>query len=247
MLVPCSSATGANLYASPPAPRATLAARFAPKHLGQATTVTVGLRIRARDAPLEALRTVELRFPSNLGFATSGLGLAVCNPAQLELEGALACPANSKMGTGTATVGVAFGTDEVEEQVTLSLFAAPSSDGYVHVAILAVGKHPIVARIVMAAVLLPGRLRISVPLVPSLPGAPDVSVLALTATLGGELTYYETSRGRTVAYHPRGIGLPASCPRGGWHVGASLTFLAGGISHASTIVHCPEVRHSGGH
>ncbi len=239
-----STATAASTYPSPPAPRATLAARFAPKHLGQATTVTVGLRIRAQDAPLEALRTVELRFPSNLGFATSGLGLADCDPVRLELEGAVACPANSKMGTGAAVVGVAFGTDEVDEQVTLSLFAAPSSDGYVHVAILAIGKHPIVAHIVMAAVLLPGRLQISVPLVPSLPGAPDVSVVALSATLGGELTYYETSKGRTIAYHPRGIGLPASCPRGGWHVGASLTFLAGGVSHASTVVRCPGARGS---
>jgi hypothetical protein len=233
-------------FSSRVAPLATIAASFAPKHLGRATTVTVGLRMQGQNAPLEALRTVELRFPSNLGFATSGLGLAVCDPSRMELEGAAACPANSKMGSGAATVAVVYGSEEVDEPVGLSLYATPSLDGYVHIAILARGIHPITARIVMTAVLLPGHLQISIPLVPSLPGAPDVSVKALTATLGGELTYYEISKGRTVAYHPRGIGLPVSCPRGGWRVSASLTFLAGAISHTGTVVQCPGERRANG-
>jgi hypothetical protein len=187
-------------------------------------------------APLSSL---ELRFPGDLGLVTSGLGLATCEPAVLQASSALSCPANSKMGAGSATVAVAFGPAVVLEKVTLGLYAAPSSDGYVHLSILAGGKEPIIAEIVMSAVLLPGRLQIAVPLVPSVPGAPDVGMVAFKATLGGALTYYERVRGRIVAYRPRGIALPDRCPHGGWKLGARLAFTGGASSHAGAVVGCP--------
>lgn len=204
------------------------------------------LRLRIDPPPLSLpapVTALELQLPANLGLATSGLGLATCEPASLLAQGASVCPPDSRMGGGEATVGVRFGPEIVLEHVTLAMFAAPSSDGYIHLAILAEGREPIIARIVMPAVFLTGRLNISVPIVPSLPGAPDVSVLALTATLGGNLTYYEHTHGRTVAYRPRGIGLPETCPRGGWRVGAGLAFQNGAHSHARAVVSCPRRSH----
>lgn len=190
--------------------------------------------------PPAVLTSVEVRFPANLGLATSGLGLASCAPDTLLEDGSGICPANSKMGTGTATVGVAFGPGTVREHVVLTLYAAPSTDGYLHLAILATGKEPVSARIVLQAVLLPGRLAISVPEIRSLPGAADVAVLSLHATLGGRLTYYERVGRRTVAYEPRGIGLPSSCPLGGWPFSASLAFADGSRSHTRDFVSCPH-------
>ena len=199
--------------AVPAAPTAALQATFTPKRLGAATTVTLRLRIDPPPQALPAaLSALELLLPANLGLASSGLGLASCEPAALAAEGEQVCPPDSKMGQGEASAGVAFGPETVREHVTLGLYAAPSDDGYIHLAIVAVGKAPIVARIVMLAVLLPGRLSIQVPLVPSLPGAPAVALLALTATLGGNLTYYEHVHGHLLAYRPRGIGLPPSLP-----------------------------------
>jgi hypothetical protein len=225
-------------------PPAALAASFNPKRLGAATTVTLAITI---DPPAQivpaAVSTVELAFPSDLGLATSGLGLATCDPALVQELGAEVCPADSKMGSGEAIAAVAFGPDVVHEHVTLGLFASPSSDGYIHLAIVAEGREPISARIVMSAVLLPGRLQISVPAVPSLPGAPDVALVALSATLGGKLTYYERAHGRTIAYHPRGIALPDRCPHGGWRLSARLAFLDGTASRAGTVVACPRPRH----
>ncbi len=151
---------------------------------------------------------VQVAFPSDLGLATSGLGLAECDPAALQREGESACPADPRLGDGSATVGDAFGPSVVDEHVTLGLFAAPSDDGYIHMAIAASGLEPIDARIVMAGVLLPGRLQVTVPAVASLPGEPDVAVLSLQARLGGALSYYEHAHGKTVAYRPRGIGCP---------------------------------------
>jgi hypothetical protein len=233
------SASGAQLSAGPPT---ALRASFVPKRLGAATSVTVAIAIAPDASALPMpISQVEVGFPANIGLATTGLGVTVCEPAALQELGPPACPADSKMGSGEATVAVAFGSDTITEHVTLELYAAPSPDGYVHMAVLAEGREPIEARIVMAAVLHPGHLQIIVPTMPSVPGAEDVSVLSLRATLGGRLTYYERAHGRTVAYQPQGVSLPASCPRGGWHLSATLDFADGSSSRAGTVVGCPTV------
>ena len=57
--------------------------------------------------------------------------------------------------------------------ITMELYAAPSSDGYIHLAILAEGREPIIARIVLSAVLLdPGACGSASRSSPSLPEAP---------------------------------------------------------------------------
>jgi hypothetical protein len=226
-----------------PSPVAKLAASFAPERLGAPTTVTFALNI---DPPLQAtpppLSQIDFSYPGNLGFATSGLGTASCDPTRLQAQGGQVCPANSRMGAGSATVQVTFGSQVIDEHVALELFAAPSPDGFVHLAILASGKEPVEARIVITAVLLAGHLRIDVPLVPGLPGAPDVAIKQIRASLGGPLTYYEQVHGRTIAYRPKGIGLPDSCPRGGWHLGARLAFRDGQRSQARAVIACPRRR-----
>ncbi|HEY2718384.1 MAG TPA: hypothetical protein VGI52_02045, partial [Solirubrobacteraceae bacterium] len=73
-------------------------------------------------------------------------------------------------------------------------------------------------------------------------GGPDVSLVSLRASIGGALTYYERVRGKLVAYRPRGIGLPDSCPRGGWRLTASFAFIDGTSSSARTAVPCPAGR-----
>jgi hypothetical protein len=224
-------------------PVAKLAASFTPERLGAPTTVTFALNI---DPPRESmpppLSQIDFSYPGNLGFATSGLGLASCDPASLQADGGQVCPANSRMGHGAATVEVTFGAEVIDEHVVLEIFAAPSPDGFVHLAILARGKEPVEARIVITAVLLAGKLQIDVPAVPGLPGGPDVAIKQIQASLGGPLTYYERVRGHTVAYQPKGIGLPSSCPHGGWRLGAALAFRNGQHSQARDVIACPRRR-----
>jgi hypothetical protein len=222
-------------------PHAALAAAFSPLRLGASTTISFAVRIDpAGEAVPIPISAVEVSYPADLGLATSQLGLESCGPAALALQGPQACPADSRMGQGSAIVGVPFGPEAVHERVVLGIYAAPSSDGYVHLAIVAEGTYPVIARIVLAGVLLPGRLQISIPPIASLPGAPYASVISMRASLGGALTYYEDVHGRTVAYRPRGIGLPESCPRGGWRLGASFAFIDGQSSHAATVIACPH-------
>jgi hypothetical protein len=218
-----------------------MSATFAPKRLGAATTVTFTLSI---DPPAEVapppLTSIRVSYPEDLGFATSGLGLAACQPVALEVDGGQACPPNSKVGSGSAIVEVPFGPSAVQEHVGLEMFAGPSPDGYLHLLMLARGSEPVLAKILLSAVLLPGHLQITVPPIGGLPGGPDVSIASMKARLGGPLTYYEHVHGRLVAYRPRGIALPDRCPRGGWRLGARLAFVGGAQSRAVTAVPCPR-------
>jgi hypothetical protein len=222
---------------------ARIGAQLSPERLGAPTTIALHFQVgggrRGVPAPLSG---IDVFLPGELGFATSGLGVAPCGAAALEALGPPACPANSRMGYGTALVEIPIGPVVRQEKVQLTLFAGPSPDGYLRILIYAIGTFPVEAQIVLTSVLLPGELRISVPLVPSLPGGPDVSLVEMRAVLGGRLTYYERVHGRTAAYHPKGIGLPERCPRIGFRFAASFSFTDGSRAAASTTVPCPRKR-----
>ncbi|HSZ12616.1 MAG TPA: hypothetical protein VK790_01100 [Solirubrobacteraceae bacterium] len=219
---------------------AKLRASLTPERLGAATTVSLGIQITAKTRVPSALRSIQLAYPRDLGLATSGLGLASCSPATLEALGAEACPADSRMGSGSAVVEIPVGPDIVKETVSLELFAGPSPDGRLHVLVYVSSVFAVHAEFVFSGVLLAGRLRIAVPLIPALPGAPDVAVTRMQVTLGGPLTYYERVHGRNLAYHPPGVGLPDSCPGGGFAFAATFAFADGSHARARTAVPCPR-------
>jgi hypothetical protein len=219
---------------------AKIAAAFRPEHLGAATTLSFNFDIRARQGVPAPLTAVKVDYPPNLGFATSGLGIATCSVAILETLGPESCPSNSQMGYGSAHVEIPLGPEVVGENVQLAAFAGPSSDGYLHLLIAAIGKTPVIAVVVMSGVLLPGQLQIVVPPIPSLPKAPYVAVSKMRLTLGGKLVYHQTIRGVRVAYRPPGVGLPTRCPHGGFAFAASFKFLDGSSSGARTAIPCPR-------
>jgi len=221
-------------------PPVALTASFQPDRLGAATAISFAIQIEPpEDDAILPLSTMEVVYPANLGLATSGLGVEACDPAVLAVDGAGACPPDSKMGEGSALVDVPIGPRILHERVALGIYASPSNDGYLHLAIIAAGAQPVIAQIVLSAVLLDGHLQIGVPPIATLPGAPFATLVNMQATIGGRLTYYEHAHGRTIAYHPRGIGLPDTCPQGGWKLAASLAFIDGRSSHAGTAVRCP--------
>ena len=222
---------------------ASITARFTPERLGSATTVSFGFQITDPDSGVPApLMGVEIGYPSNLGFVTSGLGVAACPPLVLEGSGPAACPPDSRMGGGSALAQLPIGPEVVSEKVALQLFAGPSPDGHLHVLVYALGLFPVIAQVVMSGVLLAGHLNIVIPPIPGLPAGPYVSVTEMQLTLGGHLTYYERVHGRSVAYQPAGVGLPRQCPRGGFPFSATFAFSDGSGSYASTVVPCPQVR-----
>jgi hypothetical protein len=218
-------------------------ARFTPERLGAATTLSLGFQLPAWDGlSPAALSSMQLAYPANLGLATSGLGLASCSPSELEAMGGQGCPANSRMGFGSAVVELVLKVETIREHVSLELFAGPSPDGYLHVLVYASGVFPVYAQLVLSGVLLRGQLSITVPPIPSFPEAPDVVMTQMQLTLGGRLTYYERIAGKLVPYHPAGVGLPSSCPSGGFPFAATFLFVNGGQESAHTAVPCPSVK-----
>jgi hypothetical protein len=222
------------------APTAKMSAALTPERLGSPTTISASFQITSTEPRPPVLTGVQLVYPHNLGFATSGLGVAACDPALLEENGPEACPANSRMGRGSAVVEIPLSGFLHVEKVELTLLAAPSPSGYLRVLVSGVGSFPVSALVVLSAELLPAGLSIGIPPIPTLPEGPYVSLVEMHLQLGGRLTYYERVRGKTVAYHPPGIGLPRSCPRGGFPFAATFAFLGGGSARARARVPCPR-------
>ncbi len=216
-------------------------AGFSPLALGSPTALSLGFDVRTPDGSLPSpLTGIDFHYPADLGIGTSGLGLATCTQAKLSFDGPKACPPNSIMGTGSALAEFQVSPEVSEEAAEIALVAGPSQNGYLKLLISATGTYPVAARIVMSTLLLPGQLQINVPLVEGLPEGPDVAVVRVKVTIGGNLTYYERTHGKRVAYRPQGILLPKRCPRGGFRFRANFSFLDGSHTQAQTVVRCPR-------
>ena len=224
-----------------------LDATLTPERLGHGTTIGFGFQITAPAGRVPPpLTRVEVRYPSDLGIALSGLGLATCTPSTLEAFGPAGCSADSRMGYGTALAEIPIGPEIIHETAHLTLLRAPTQNGRLALLFYAEGTAPVNTQIFLPGLLLPapapfgGRIDIKVPLVPSLPEAPAVAVVKLRSTIGPEhLTYYEHLHRRWVGYRPKGILLPDNCPPGGFPFAATLTFLDGTHASAQTTVPCP--------
>jgi hypothetical protein len=227
-----------------------LNATLAPERLGRGTTIGFGFQITApanRVPP--PLTEITVSYPNNLGIALSGVGLATCTPAILEEAGPQGCPSDSLMGYGTALAEIPIGPEIIRETADVTLIRGPTQSGHIALLFYANGETPVSAQLVLPGLLLPapapfgGHININVPLIPSLPEAPDVAVTELRSTLGPrDLTYHERIHGHWLSYHPKGILLPNNCPQGGFPFAAELHFQNGSHTRAHTTVACPTGR-----
>ncbi|HUB36335.1 MAG TPA: hypothetical protein VL972_05880 [Solirubrobacteraceae bacterium] len=218
-----------------------------PERLGAGTTILFGFSLAANPAGgvPSPLRQIDLRYPGDLGFATSGLGLESCTATTLETAGPGDCPANSRMGYGSAIVVVPFGGQLIDEHATIATFMAPLSEGQISLLYDAQGTTPLLANLVFPAALAPGpaggSLQTELPLVPTLPAAPDVAVVQLTSTIGpAHILYRRRGHGHTISYTPKGVVLPRGCPHGGFRFAAQFAFADGTRASATARVACPR-------
>lgn len=227
-------------------PTATLKASLHPELLGNSTTIKFAFSLAyPREAP-SPLRVMELRYPAHLGIATSGLGLSTCRAAILEVSGPPGCPSTSVMGYGSGTVEVPFGPQTVDEEVHLTTFMAPLHNGQLGLLFYTYGEYPVSAELIFQGAILQtnppfgGNLTTNVPLVSTLPEAPDAILTRFSTTIGPErITYWEYRNSHYIPYHPRGILLPPHCPHGGFPFAATFTFQNGAHTSARAIVPCP--------
>jgi hypothetical protein len=227
-----------------------LHAALTPERLGQGTTISFGFQITAPDEGVPApLTGVEISYPVEFGFALSELGLATCTAETLEALGPEGCPANSVMGYGTALAEIPIGPVVFDETTRITIVRTTEYNGHLALLIYAEGRTPVSAQIAFSGLILPaaapfgGSLQMNVPLVPGLPGGPDVAIVQFHSTLGPlHLRYRERVHGRIVKYEPKGIPLPNHCPPEGFAFAARFSFSSGDSATTYTTVPCPSSR-----
>jgi hypothetical protein len=247
-------ASGALLACLPGVTRAaqvvTLNAEFRPDRLGAPTTIGFGINVSSSipGTVPSPVTDVDLFLPAGMGLATSTLGLAVCQPATLLALGPYGCPANARVGTGSARGKLITEGEVTTERARVYALLGPRLGEDEQVLFYVEAETPVSAELVFSGRLLlspsrrfSGHLDTSIPLVPAWQAGPDIAVTSFSSTLGPlGLTYYRHIHGRFVPFHPRGIGVPLRCPRGGFPFAARLTFLDGSHVTSHTAVPCPS-------
>ncbi|HEX3691823.1 MAG TPA: hypothetical protein VHU13_00625 [Solirubrobacteraceae bacterium] len=227
-----------------------LQASFTPDRYGASTTINFGFTISSSEGGLPSpLTHIDLRMPPGMNYITSSLGLATCQPAKLVELGLAGCPANSRLGKGSAFVEVPFGANAGHEIPEIAALMGPPHKGNVVVLFYANGLAPVYAQIVFQGELVSGGgsfgedLAAAIPLIPSVTNGPPVSIINVKSTIGPSgLTYYKRVHGRLVGYKPQGVSVPERCPHGGYPFAAGFAFLDGSTATATTHVPCPPSR-----
>lgn len=228
-------------------PTVVLHTSFSPNRLGASTTIGFGFDIAGPNGTVPPpLSSVSLRLPPGINYLSTTLGLAICQPAALLERGLAGCSPNSRLGFGSAYVEVPFGETSGHEIPDIQALMGPPHNGNIVVLFYADGREPVSAQLVFQGELiagsqtLGGNLNAAIPLVPSVAAGPPVSIVSVRTTIGpAHLTYYEHVHGRTISFHPRGVSVPARCPRGGFVFSAAFSFEDGTSAVASSIVPCP--------
>ncbi|HEY3759239.1 MAG TPA: hypothetical protein VGL37_05720 [Solirubrobacteraceae bacterium] len=171
------------------------------------------------------------------GVEVTSKGFGSCAPAALEADGPPGCPRSSRAGpTGEGLGVVSFGGERVNEKVSLQSFFAPTGG----LTFYAVGRTPTSFEILEKGYWSPAsapygpQLTVELPLVETVPGADDASILSFRVKVGAA---YRRA-GKTVSY----ITLPRQCPKGGAPLKAELKFMSGETVTISYRQPCPKHR-----
>jgi hypothetical protein len=187
--------------------------------LGAGAAVRFEWKIKANEyggfpPPLVGVNTI---FPA--GTKINPSGFTSCSPTSLKNIGAKSCPKSSRLTTaGSANGFVTFGEERVPEKVSIEGFFAPAGQ----LQFLVQGKSPASFEFISAAhktaVGAPyGPKYISeVPLVETVPGAPDASTESITVTAGAAM-----KKGGKAIYYGT---MPKKCPKGGFPLKSELVF-----------------------
>jgi hypothetical protein len=162
-------------------------------------------------------------------------GFGTCAATTIEASGPAACSKASVAGPkGSASGVVSFGTERVQETLSVQPFFAPGggleffADGVTPVSIELLSK----GRVVRSSPPFGPTVEAEVPLVVTVPGALDGSAESINVTVGAA-----RKQGKKKIYY---ITVPKRCPKGGFPLKATMTFLGGATAEASYRAPCPR-------
>jgi hypothetical protein len=228
---------------------------FSPDRAGASTTITFGFTIAGSEGRAPSpLLGIDLHLPGGLGLARDTLGLAVCEPEDLYVEGPEGCPANSHVGYGSAVAEVPYGPETVYEEAQVYAYRGETENDHVTILFFTEALGPVYAALVFPGALIEdtgpfsGSIDTTVPLIPSVPGGPNVSVQRFQSTFGPSgLTYERELHGRIVHFQPRGVTVPRQCPPGGYPFAADFVFEDGSRQTVNSTAPCPSAAGAAGH
>jgi hypothetical protein len=180
---------------------------------------------------------VGIKFFAPVGAKVNSQGFTTCATSVLERSGPIACAKKSAAGPkGTVTGVVSFAGERVPETASVQPFFAPGGgleafvDGSSPVSLEIVAKAHFVGSAPPYGLQFTGE----VPLIETVPGAPDASFVEGKIQVGAA---YRQGK-KVISY----VTIPAHCPPGGWPVKLELDFFGGAVSEAAFKMPCPRVR-----
>ncbi len=180
------------------------------------------------------LRKVVVDLPT--GTKISVQGFTTCASSTLESSGPEGCPKSSVASPiGTAVAEAPIGGTTVRVPGTLEAFLSPNGG----LNFYANTGAPISAQIISVGTFVSPeagygpKLEVVVPPIPSVPGAPNASIVAINVKVGAAI-----KKGKTTHYYGR---LPSKCNKSaGLHWKTELTFESGETSTATAKTVCPK-------
>lgn len=178
---------------------------------------------------------VLLTIDSPAGTKVDSSGFVTCAQAVLEADGPNGCPKKSRAGPVGEGLGiVSFGSEQVREKVSIQGFFAPGNaliffvDGTTPTSLEIIEK----AHWVSGSAPFGPEAIVELPLVETVPGALDASILSFKVTVGAA---YKKGK-KTVSY----ITLPKKCPRGGFLIKSEFKFYSGESTTVTYKPPCPK-------
>jgi len=205
--------------------------------LGAGTDVEVHVTISGNEYGGFPSPLTGMAFYAPAGVKVAPTGFVDCAPVVLEASGAAGCPKNSSAGpTGEGLGVVAFGGDRVNEKVSIQDFFAPEGGLTFYVEGSTPAYFQVLEKAQWATASAPygPELVVEVPLVETVPGADDASILSFKVKVGAAYR----KAGKTVSY----LTLPRRCPRGGAPLKAEFKFMSGETVTVAYKQPCPKRR-----
>lgn len=220
-------------------------ATFSPDKLGAPTNVsgsaTIGTTTGGIPSPI--VKTTVMGPP---GLELDAKGVGVCDPIKLKESGPEACPADSKAGFGGGEGELELAKEIIKEPFTLNFFRGPNENGHFVLMAYVNAVTPVSVQLVLTAQVVkepkPYGLGFTfeVPLVETLPGASDASVVSIFFTLGApNAAFYEKVHGKRKLVHIKGVIVPKKCPHGGFPYQALIGFEDGTTNTVKGAIPCP--------
>jgi len=176
--------------------------------------------------PLEHVR---IAFPK--GTKINYKGFPTCSPSAVERGGIGACPKAALAGKGHAEGFVSLGGERVAETTETTPFFTPGGG----IGIWIEGNSPTkIEKLAKGSWSFPASgpvINVEVPIIETLPGAPDASAAHIVTIGGGAI-----KKGKKTTYYGQ---IAKTCPKGGFTGKAELTFLGEGTVSTSVTLPCP--------